>query len=118
MKVIPYAARGVAIVMGAAMLSGTAVADGDPEAGKDKIAACAACHGESGMAAADIYPNLAGQSATYLESALKAYREGDRKGGMSAMMSPQAANLSDEDIADIAAYYSEQSPELDNADDK
>lgn len=107
MSTIRQAALTAAVMMSSMAFSGLAVAaDGDPEAGEGKIAACAACHGKNGMASAAIYPNLAGQSATYLASALKAYREGDRKGGMSAMMSPQAANLSDEDIADIAAYYS------------
>jgi cytochrome c553 len=83
-------------------------AEGDPVAGAGKITMCAACHGTDGKSPANIYPNLAGQWAAYLESSLKAYRAGERSGGMSAMMTPQAAALSDEDIADIAAYYSAQ----------
>ena len=70
----------------------------------------AACHGTDGKATGPIYPNLAGQNAAYLESALKAYREGQRGGGMSAIMAPQAAALSDQDIADIAAYFSSLTP--------
>lgn len=97
-----------AIVLAALGQSGLAQAAGDAEAGATKIAVCAACHGMDGKAAANIYPHLAGQWAPYLESALKAYRAGERSGGMSAMMTPQAANLSDADIADIAAYYSAQ----------
>lgn len=108
MRIIQKAALAVAVMMSGAALSGTAIADGDAEAGAGKIAVCVACHGEDGAASADIYPNLAGQSVSYLESSLKAYREGERLGGMSAVMTPQAANLSDEDIADIAAYYSQQ----------
>lgn len=82
---------------------------GDAQAGADKVATCQACHGKRGQQpAAPIYPRLAGQTSAYLESALKAYREGLRKGGNAASMTPQAATLSDEDIADIAAYYSEQ----------
>ncbi|HAA45868.1 MAG: Cytochrome c553 [Halomonas sp. 54_146] len=88
--------------------SGLASAAGDAEAGAQKIAVCAACHGMDGKATADIYPSLDGQSTTYLEMALKAYRAGERGGGMSAVMTPQATNLSDQDIADIAAYYSQQ----------
>lgn len=88
--------------------SGLASAAGDATAGSEKIAACAACHGTDGRAAADIYPSLNGQSATYLDMALKAYRAGERAGGMAVIMTPQAANLSDQDIADIAAYYSQQ----------
>src|SRR5699024_1276108 len=80
-------------------------AEGHAAAGAGKVALCAACHGMDGKWLASIYPNLAGQWAAYLESSLKAYRAGERSGGMSAMMTPQATNLSDEDIA---AYYSQQ----------
>ena len=97
-----------AVMWGLMGQSGIALAAGNAEAGAAKIAVCAACHGANGKSAANIYPHLAGQWAPYLESALKAYRAGERTGGMTAMMSPQAANLSDEDIADIAAYYSAQ----------
>jgi len=85
-----------------------AAVQGDAKAGAQKVAMCSVCHGQTGHSAVNIYPNLAGQHANYLESALKAYRAGERSGGMSAMMTPQATNLSDQDIADIAAYFSEQ----------
>nr|WP_298249061.1 cytochrome c [uncultured Halomonas sp.] len=95
-----------AVLLGAMLAFSTqATAAGDPEAGAEKIAACVACHDAEGQGSAGIYPNLAGQSVAYLESALKAYREGQRAGGMAAVMTPQAANLSDQDIADLAAYY-------------
>ena len=83
-------------------------AEGDAAAGAEKIALCAACHGLDGKSPANIYPHLAGQWAPYLESSLKAYRAGERTGGMSMVMTPQATGLSDQDIADIAAYYSQQ----------
>ncbi|MGO2131736.1 MAG: c-type cytochrome [Halomonas sp.] len=108
MKIIHTAGLTIAVMMGVVGFSSTASAAGDAAAGGGKIAVCVACHGKDGMATADIYPNLAGQSADYLESSMKAYRENQRKGGMSAVMTPQATNLSDEDIADIAAYYSQQ----------
>ncbi|HSH49546.1 MAG TPA: cytochrome c [Halomonas sp.] len=108
MRVFQTAGFAVAAMICGVALSGIAFAAGDAEAGADKIAICAACHGKDGIATAGIYPNLAGQSADYLESSMKAYREGQRKGGMSAVMTPQATHLSDEDIADIAAYYSQQ----------
>lgn len=76
--------------------------------GADKITVCVTCHGKDGHGTSPIYPNLAGQNATYLESAMKAYRAGEREGGMSAVMTPMAAALSDEDIVDIAEYYSQQ----------
>lgn len=76
--------------------------------GAGKITVCVTCHGKDGHGTSPIYPNLAGQNATYLESAMKAYRAGEREGGMSAVMTPMAAALSDEDIIDIAEYYSQQ----------
>lgn len=76
--------------------------------GASKITVCVACHGKDGHGTSPTYPNLAGQNATYLESSMKAYRAGEREGGMSAVMTPMAANLSDEDIVDIAEYYSQQ----------
>lgn len=82
-----------------------AQAQGDAEAGKNKAGVCASCHGVNGIGIAPMYPNLAGQKAAYLESATKAYRDGQRTGGNAAMMAPMVANLSDQDIADLAAYY-------------
>lgn len=83
----------------------TASAAGDPEIGKAKSAICATCHGADGMALMPIYPNLAGQNEQYLVSALKAYRSKERQGGNAALMHAMAANLSDEDINNLAAYY-------------
>ncbi len=100
----------VAALLGGALLSMDAQAAGDAEAGADKIGTCVACHGTDGKGTAPIYPNLNGQSATYLESAMKAYRSGERGGGMSALMTPMAKSLSDEDIADLAAYYASLEP--------
>lgn len=100
----------IAALVATATLALDAQAAGDPAAGENKVTACAACHGTDGQGTSPIYPNLAGQSATYLESALKAYRAGERGGGMSAIMAPQAQALSDQDIADIAAYYASLTP--------
>ena len=83
---------------------GTAVA-GDAAAGKAKSVTCVACHGAEGISANPIYPNLAGQHAAYIENALKAFKSGERKGGMSAIMAPMAMPLTDADIANLAAYY-------------
>ncbi|WP_022942979.1 c-type cytochrome [Psychromonas hadalis] len=82
-----------------------AFAAGDAAAGKAKSAVCAACHGADGISAAPIYPNLKGQKEAYLLGSLKAYKAGQRKGGMSAIMAPQAMALSDADMANLAAYY-------------
>lgn len=77
----------------------------DINAGKEKSALCATCHGVDGKAAIPSYPNLAGQNEAYLISALKSYRDKQRHGGMSGIMQPQATNLSDTDIENIAAYF-------------
>lgn len=74
----------------------------------EKAMTCAACHGEQGVSANSIYPTIAGQYSNYLEHSLKAYRSGDRK---NAIMGAQAATLSDEEIKQLARWYSaQQSP--------
>lgn len=83
---------------------------GSIEAGKAKSLTCAACHGADGNSLIPINPKLAGQHAKYLEKQLKDLKLGGQTGGkqgrydpaMSAMVVP----LSDEDIADLSAYYS------------
>lgn len=99
-----------AVLLSCAAFSLGAQAAGDAAAGAEKNAVCVACHGNDGKGTAPIYPNLAGQPTEYLESSLKAYRDGQRSGGMSMVMTPMAQGLSDEDIADLAAYYSSQEP--------
>ena len=74
----------------------------DVEAGKAKSATCAACHGQNGISASPIWPNLAGQKEAYLAKQIKAFRDGTRQDpSMAAMVKP----LSDDDIANLAAYY-------------
>jgi cytochrome c553 len=75
---------------------------GDAKAGAGKTAVCSACHGPQGVAIAPNFPNLAGQSATYLYVQLKEFKDGHR---VDAIMSGQAAPLSDGDMRDIASYY-------------
>ncbi|WP_328189695.1 c-type cytochrome [Marinobacter sp. OP 3.4] len=91
--------------MASVIWTGAVSAAGNPEAGKAKAAVCAACHGSNGIAQIPGYPNLAGQNEAYLISALKAYRSKERGGGQAVVMQGQAAGLSDEDIANLAAYY-------------
>ncbi len=78
-------------------------AAGDAEAGKAKAGLCAACHGAEGISGNDLWPNLAGQKPGYLIKQIKAFKDGTRK---DPMMSPMATPLSDEDIANLAAYFS------------
>lgn len=80
----------------------TSVLAADIEAGKAKSATCAACHGGAGISPTPIWPNLAGQKEQYLLAQLKAFKDGTRQ---NASMSPMVANLSDEDMANLAAYY-------------
>ena len=82
---------------------GVSHAAGDPEAGKAKSVTCAACHGPEGVSMVPIYPNLACQKEQYLVDSIKAYKSGDRN---NAIMKPMVAALSDEDIANLAAYFS------------
>ena len=84
------------------LINGTALAGGDAAAGKSKSAVCAGCHGMDGHSSNDLWPNLAGQKKGYLVAQIKAFRDGDRE---SPMMAPMVANLSDQDVEDLAAYY-------------
>ncbi|WON75969.1 cytochrome c [Serratia sp. UGAL515B_01] len=98
------------ILMMAALLSFSAWAVGDPAAGKDKSARCMACHGVDGKVSVPLYPNLAGQNAAYLEHSLQAYKKGERSGGQAEVMKAFVSGLSDQDIADLAAYYASLKP--------
>ena len=89
------------IVIGFFLLAASAQG-ADIAAGKAKSAVCAACHGANGISIIPDYPNLAGQKVKYLESSIKAYRDGERK---NPIMSPMASGLSDSDIANISAYF-------------
>src|SRR5580765_4381837 len=78
----------------------------DIEAGKVKVATvCAACHGANGVSVSDSIPNLAAQRAGYLEAQLKALKDGTRK---NAIMNAIAAQLSAEEMANVAAYFAAQ----------
>ena len=97
--------RSVAFIAALVCLPGLALAGGDPAAGKEKTAVCQACHGLDGQSVDPTYPVIAGQYEDYLVKALEDYRSGAR---VNAIMAGFAANLSDQDIADLAAWYSSQ----------
>lgn len=80
-------------------------ASGNPESGQEKAKVCEACHGLDGKSVDPNYPNLAGQHESYLIKALSDYRAGRRS---NAIMGSFAANLSNQDIEDLAAWYSMQ----------
>lgn len=79
------------------------LAQADVTLGKAKARACAVCHGTLGVAAAPDTPHLAGQPERYLTEQLKAYRSGKR---VHEVMSVMAKPLTDEDIGDLAAWFS------------
>ncbi|EGQ7869399.1 cytochrome c [Vibrio parahaemolyticus] len=95
----------IGAVVALTMLSGQALA-GDAAAGQAKAAVCAACHGADGNATIPGYPNLKGQNKQYIVSSIKAYKNKERSGGLASVMQAQASLLSDDDIANLAAYYS------------
>ncbi len=78
---------------------------GSADAGKGKAAACGGCHGADGNSLVPNFPKLAGQHAAYLSKQLKDFKSGARK---DPTMAPMAAPLSDQDIEDLAAYFSSQ----------
>jgi cytochrome c553 len=75
----------------------------DAAAGKQKAGMCRTCHGLDGVARIPDAPHLSGESPVYLERQLQAFRSGERK---HEQMSIIAQSLSDQDIADLAAWYS------------
>jgi len=82
-----------------------AFAGGDPVAGKEKSAVCAGCHGVDGNSSVGANPRLAGQYESYLYHSLKEYKEGRRQ---SLLMAGMVANLSDQDMKDLAAWFASQ----------
>lgn len=84
-----------------------AFADGSAEEGQQKATPCVACHGVNGNSANPEWPSLAGQSGPYIIKQLKAYKNGERQ---NPLMTPMAQPLSDDDMEDLAAYYSKQVP--------
>tara|TARA_R110001592_G_scaffold16354_1_gene69618 strand:- start:113 stop:430 length:318 start_codon:yes stop_codon:yes gene_type:complete len=78
----------------------------DAEAGKSLFASnCAQCHGPTAKGMAS-FPNLTGRDADYIQSRLKTYRAGEKVGPNSSLMIPNARNLSDDDIANLSAFLS------------
>lgn len=96
-----FKANALAVAACLTLLSAPVFA-GDAAAGKSKAATCVACHGADGVSVNPMWPNLAGQKELYLAKQMKDFREGKRN---DPVMGPMAKPLSDEDIADLAAYY-------------
>lgn len=82
-----------------------AAAAGSAEAGQAKSVACSACHGMGGNSLNPEWPSLAGQHENYLVKALQSFKSGERQ---NVLMSGMAMPLTDQDMADLAAYFSQQ----------
>lgn len=106
MNIRRFTIAGLACLL--SMLCAPVHADGDAAAGKNKTAMCAGCHGIAGFRTAypETYhvPKLGGQNPGYIVSALKAYKAGDRN---HATMKAIASSLTEQDMADLAAYYAD-----------
>ncbi len=107
----------IALSAALAMLgaAGSAAAAADVAAGKEKATTvCAACHGADGNSVNPQWPNLAGQHASYIVKQLQDLKAGKTRSN--ALMSPQAAGLSEQDMENVAAYFSQQKVNVGSAD--
>jgi len=95
------------LLMSGVLLSGSALAAGSAESGKAKSVTCSACHGMDGNSLNPEWPSIAGQHESYLIKSLNSFKSGARQ---NVLMSGMAMPLSDEDIQDLAAYFSAQQP--------
>lgn len=89
--------------LGLMLCAQVALADGDAAAGKEKAQTCAACHGANGISTSDQFPILAGQYKDYIIQALHEYKDGQRN---NPIMKGMASGLSDDDIRNLAEYFS------------
>lgn len=87
------------------MATAAPLSGGNADAGKTKANVCAACHGADGNSPNGQFPTLAGQHAGYIYDQLKLFKSGERS---DPIMSSMAAGLSDQDMKDLAAYFSVQ----------
>lgn len=90
------------LALSATVMMASPVFAGDIAAGKGKSMMCSACHGTAGISAVPTYPNLAGQKEAYLTKQLKDFKSGKRN---DPTMKGMVASLSDEDMANLSAYY-------------
>ncbi len=108
-KVLTFVLTGLAISVAASAWA----EGGNAEAGKTKSATCAACHGADGNSVNPEWPKLAGQHPSYIAKQLANFKEDARS---NPSMSPMAKPLSEQDMADLAAYFSSQAAKPGEAD--
>jgi cbb3-type cytochrome c oxidase subunit III len=109
MKLRALSIVSLAAIILAAHAGAESLVNGSVEAGKAQSTVCSACHGQDGNSVNPLWPNLAGQHATYIVAQLATFREGGRDPASAArtdpLMTPQALQLSDDDIANLAVYF-------------
>jgi len=98
-----FAALAMCVLVSAAA-SADGLVDGSAEAGKAKAITCGACHGPDGNSVNPVWPSIAGQHPTYIVEQLQAFKNGART---EPLMLGQAMMLNDEDMRNLAVYYSE-----------
>jgi cytochrome c553 len=98
----------ISVWLASSLMAGAwpALADGNAQAGEARSAVCSACHGLNGISGNDLWPNLAGQKAAYIVKQLKAYSDGTRT---DPLMDAIAKSLTQADMENLAAYYSQLS---------
>ncbi len=99
----------IVLVVLAVFTSQVTAQQGDVEKGQALSATCVACHGTDGNSVNPIWPTIAGQHPQYTERQLKLFKSGDRP---SAVMMPMTMGLSEQDMADLAAYFGQQKAKL------
>lgn len=103
-------------LLAVSLFASAAHAAGDAKAGEAKAQACAACHGANGNSTVANFPKLAGQHAGYTVKQLADFKKGETRSD--PIMAGQVANLSEQDMEDLGAYYAKQSASLGQADEK
>ena len=98
-----------AVLVSGIAISNVALAAGNSDAGKAKSAVCSACHGVQGISSIAVNPNLAGQVPGYIAEQLAAFKSGERS---NAIMAGQVVALTEEDMADLDAYYASLVPNV------
>ncbi|MBT3425467.1 MAG: cytochrome c4 [Gammaproteobacteria bacterium] len=99
--------------IGLLMLALTAVAQGDAARGETLTMMCVACHGQDGNSFAGSFPNIAGQNQNYLVKQMQEIQSGERP---ALLMTGMLADMSDQDLRDLAAYYATKTASHGSAD--
>lgn len=108
MRIAVTAILALGLATGTALAADTAPSHADAEAGSAKAATCVACHGLNGNSTdATLGPVIAGQNAAYAREQITRIRDGKR---VAPLMQPMVKDLTDQDIADLAAFFSTQTP--------